>query len=364
VLFDPNERVYRISASFGDPPGLEQQMRDLRVPESVGQSITARLATESVTQVDPAQDVEASTLNAALGITGTISMALRRGDELIGLQTASYRNGKTRFAPDKVRIARGIAQIASLALDDALLVRELERANHLKSEFVATMSHELRTPLNIILGYDSLLLDGTFGDLAPEQHDTVERVDRNARALLELISATLDLSRLESGRVPLDLREFELGELLRMVEAETRDLQRKPGVRIEWHPVPHTPPLFSDPAKLKVVLKNLVGNAVKFTDAGTITIETHSLDDEVEIRVRDTGPGIAPELLPVIFEPFRQASADSRGGVGLGLYIVRRLLTELGGSVAVDSLPGSGSTFRIRLPRCSTDQASRVIEEA
>jgi signal transduction histidine kinase len=215
------------------------------------------------------------------------------------------------------------------------------------------MSHELRTPLNIILGYLSLLLDGTFGGLAPEQHDAVARADRNAHALLELISATLDMSRLESGRLPLDLRQFDLAMLLAELEAETRDLRREPGVEFAWHAAPNLPALTSDPAKLKVVFKNLISNAVKFTDAGGIAVRAVWRADGVEVAVADTGVGIPAELLAEIFEPFRQAipkGGPHLGGVGLGLYIVRRLLAELGGRVEVESQLGVGSTFRVWLP--------------
>src|SRR5262249_2186742 len=134
------------------------------------------------------------------------------------------------------------------------------------------------------------------------------------------------------------------------IKAETRDLQQHADVRLAWTPLPNLPPLYSDPAKIKVVLKNLIGNAIKFTAQGVIIVSARAAGDGIEINVRDTGPGIARELLPVIFEPFRQAIGDHHGGVGLGLYIVRRLLTELGGSVEVESVLGEGSTFRVWLP--------------
>ncbi len=230
------------------------------------------------------------------------------------------------------------------------LLEQLEDANRLKSEFVATMSHELRTPLNIILGYHSLLLDGTFGALSGDQHDAVLRAERNARSLLELISTTLDLSRLESGRVPLDLRELAVADLFSDLEAELRDLPLRPGVRVDWHPVPTLPVLVTDAAKLKVVLKNLLGNAAKFTHAGTIDVRAAARRDGIEIAVVDSGIGIAAEHVPVIFDAFRQAGGAAHGGVGLGLYIVRRLLDERGGTVQVESAPARGSTFRVWVP--------------
>jgi PAS domain S-box-containing protein len=351
LLFDQQGQVFRIAAGFGDSPEEAAVARTLRLPDRLGSSVVERLRSDDVTQADEELDGLLAAINAQYGVTAAMYMALRRGDEIIGVHCATYRGGPSRFTPQQERIARGIAQLASLALENARLLDELEQANRLKSEFVATMSHELRTPLNIILGYHSLLLDGTFGDLLVEQRDTVERADRNARALLELISATLDMSRLESGQLPLDLREFELADVLRELDIETRELQRKPGVSVEWHPLPPLPPLYSDPSKIKVVLKNLVGNAVKFTDAGAITVSVRPSTDGVEVCVHDTGVGIPDDLLPVIFEPFRQAADSHHGGVGLGLYIVRRLLGELGGSVDVASTPGRGSTFSVRIPR-------------
>jgi PAS domain S-box-containing protein len=350
LLFDTEARVYRFAGSFGLPPEERTLWHALCLPEALGGDVVERLHTDDVTQLDAQRDPIHAALAAEQGITAMIYMALRRGRELIGIQTAAYRGGRTAFSPQQERIARGIAQLASLALENARLMRELEHANQLKSEFVATMSHELRTPLNIILGYHSLLLDGTFGELDPEQRDSVERADRNARALAELISATLDMSRLQAGHLPFDLRQFDLGGLLHELEAETRDLPHAPGVQLEWTPLPTLPPLYSDPAKIKVVLKNLIGNAIKFTAHGAIGVSAQVGNGGIEISVCDSGSGIAPELLPVIFEPFRQAVDTHHGGVGLGLYIVRRLLTELGGTVEVQSALDRGSTFRVWLP--------------
>ena len=350
LLFDADERVYRFVGSFGIDPKEVPLWHVISLPEALGASIVERLEIDDVTQTDAQRDATIAALAAQQGLSAMMWMALRRGKEIIGVHIAAYCGGATAFSPQHERIARGIAQLASLALDNARLVHELERANQLKSEFVATMSHELRTPLNIILGYHSLLLDGTFGELQPEQRDSVERADRNARTLAELISTTLDMSRLQSGHLPLDLREFPLTELLQEIEAETRDLPRNPDVRLEWHPPSSPQPLYSDPSKIKVVVRNLVGNAIKFTRRGAIAVRAHAAKGGVEISVEDSGAGIAPELLPVIFEPFRQGADDHQGGVGLGLYIVRRLLAELGGSVDVESMLGRGSTFRVWVP--------------
>src|SRR5213078_3931236 len=144
-------------------------------------------------------------------------------------------------------------------------------ANRLKSDFLATMSHELRTPLNIIMGYNELLLDAGYGSLTAEQTDILKRMERSARALRELIDATLDVGRLETGRLPLDLKKIVIAELIQELQGETQDLQEQSGLTFIWQVAPALPPLYTDQTKLKVVLKNLIGNAVKFTEEGSVT---------------------------------------------------------------------------------------------
>jgi signal transduction histidine kinase len=215
------------------------------------------------------------------------------------------------------------------------------------------MSHELRTPLNIIIGYTGLLREGAFGPLTPDQAETQERVDTKARELLDLIAATLDLSRLDTGRVKVDRGDIDLVALFREIDAETCEARHKPGVAYVCRLAPGLPALISDAQKLKIVVKNLVLNAAKFTDQGEIAVVVQPRNGGVEISVADTGIGIAPQILPHIFEPFRQADSSPtrrHDGVGLGLYIVRRFLDVLGGAIDVASQPGRGSTFRVWLP--------------
>ncbi len=228
-----------------------------------------------------------------------------------------------------------------------------EMADRTKSEFLATMSHELRTPLGVIIGYDDLLLDEAFGPLTPEQTASLRRMGSNARELLDLIGALLDLSRLEAGRLPIDLRTVHMEEVLGEVKLETQEVQEHSGLTFAWSVAEGLPPITTDPQKLKVVLKNLIGNAVKFTEQGNITVAVHGWEEGVEVRVTDTGIGIPPEALAVIFEPFRQVESallHRHQGTGLGLHIVKRLLELLSGTVTVDSVVGHGSRFRVRLP--------------
>ncbi|MGH9422137.1 MAG: PAS domain S-box protein, partial [Thermoanaerobaculia bacterium] len=185
-----------------------------------------------------------------------------------------------------------------------------EAASSAKSEFLATMSHELRTPLNIILGYISLMRELEFGPLTAEQSGALERVQKGAVELLHLIVATLDLGRLEAGRVPVVGEWVEPETLLREIDAETRELQEKPGIRVVWEIPPDLPSVHTDPAKLKIVIKNLLGNAIKFTDHGQIIIRGEECGRELLVTVCDTGIGISPEVLPIIFEPFRQGDGS------------------------------------------------------
>ncbi|HEV8717387.1 MAG TPA: PAS domain S-box protein [Candidatus Binatia bacterium] len=229
-----------------------------------------------------------------------------------------------------------------------------EAANRAKSEFLATMSHELRTPLGVILGYTELLLEDTFGRLGEQQADSLRRIDRSARELHELIAAVLDLSRLEAGRLPLSLHATQVVALLQELQIETQSLQEQGRLQFLWNVEQPLPMLHTDAGKLKVVLKNLIGNAVKFTKEGSITVAARSWNGGVELRVSDTGMGIPQEALAVIFEPFRQLESSATrqyGGTGLGLHIVKRLLEMLGGTITVASEVGRGSTFRVWLPQ-------------
>jgi signal transduction histidine kinase len=205
----------------------------------------------------------------------------------------------------------------------------------------------------VIIGYHDLLLAGEFGDLTPLQAERLLSADHSARELLDLINATLDLSRLEARRVPLHVEPVDLRALADELDAETRALRRKPAVAFAWQ-LPHPlPVLHSDPVKLKVVLKNLVLNALKFTDEGSVTVAIAADHGRVDFTVRDTGIGIPADQIASVFEPFHQldgSSTRSYGGVGLGLYIVRRLLDLLGGDISVESEPGRGSAFRFWVP--------------
>ncbi len=352
ILPESGEGELVSGAGFSDVEW--ETLRLLRPPAAALAPLLRRLEREEILELDVARLPDSILKNVATqyGVSLTLTMALRRGGRVFGILTAGHRDRRLQFAPHETRIALGVAQLASLALENARLVEELARANGIKSEFVATMSHELRTPLNVITGYGGLLMDGEFGEVSEEQRTTLQRILSSAGELLELINATLDLSRLEAGRVAVEVRTVDIPRIIDEITSETREWVKE-GVQLDWHADEDLPMVESDPLKIKVVLKNLVTNALKFTEAGSVYIEASSDKDGVQITVSDTGIGIAADIVPIIFDAFRQADSSTTrhyGGVGLGLYIVQRLLGLLHGEVKVESEVGKGTTFRVRLP--------------
>lgn len=251
-----------------------------------------------------------------------------------------------------VRDTRGtVVSLAGFA-EDITRRKGIEEVNLFRANFVANMSHEVRTPLNIMIGYLEFLLDGTFGDLTPQQAEITARIRGNAEELLDLMSASLDLSRLDNHAIPLAIESVDPKPMIIDLMADARTLVEDRTIELQWEVPPGTPHLLTDPQKLKMILKNLVSNAAKFTSVGRIEVRACAAGGGVEFAVLDTGPGIASQLLPRVFEPFRQGQAaeGQSGGVGLGLYIVRRLVDILEGRITVESTVGRGTVFRVWLP--------------
>ncbi len=243
-----------------------------------------------------------------------------------------------------------LASHVAVAVENANLLEDLRRADRLKSDFLSSVSHDLRTPLNVIVGYTDIQLEGLLGPTTAEQHQALRRVRATALGLSSLINATLDLNRLEAGHSLVETIPTNVGALWSDLLAQFEDHPDWGNVTLRWH-AEEVPPLMSDPEKLKLILRNLVGNALKFTRAGSIDVTARYLaeDKRLELIVSDTGPGIAPADIPYIFGMFRQGG-QARGGVGLGLYLVKRVVDLLGGDLNVTSRLGVGSTFRVSLP--------------
>lgn len=310
-----------------------------------GEEMARHLQHESVVEMTDDE-------HAALAPTRWLCIALRRGSRLAGIVLAGRRAARP-FSADDRAVAESIGRLASLAVENARLASELERVNHIKADFVATMSHELRTPLNIILGYVSLLLEGDFGALSDDQSSALAHVDRNAHALLELVQGTLDLSRLERDALPVAVGQIVIGDLLAELACDVERLPHSDQVQLRWRADDDTPVVRSDLGKLRTVLKSLIANALKFTTTGSVDVHARACGSGVEISVADTGIGIPRGQFERIFEPFRQlgkTSTRAHGGVGMGLYVARRLVDLVGGSIAVTSRVGAGSTFRVWIP--------------
>jgi len=252
------------------------------------------------------------------------------------------------------------------------LSSELLRVNRMKSEFLANVSHELRTPLNAIVGFVDLLREGVYGELAPRQVKPVERIEASANHLRHLVDQVLDLAKMAAGRLEIHTETIDLRPFVLDVASEIESLVSEKGLSLSLVMGAALPKIRTDPTHLRQILMNLLGNAVKYTNEGSIVIRTRLVDSLPEtnaapertlntehswigIQVIDTGIGIHHADQRRIFEEFEQVDAGPRGhsasrGTGLGLAISRRLATLLGGTVELESQPGKGSTFTLWLP--------------
>jgi PAS domain S-box-containing protein len=253
----------------------------------------------------------------------------------------------------KIQAATGdIAQQNELLRRQAI---ELEQASALKSQFLANMSHEFRTPLNAMLGYTSMLLQGVAGPIESPAKRQLVRIESNGRHLLTIINEILDISRIEAGRMPLQISRFKLPDLIGEVKAELEPIILRSKLSVATQLERDLPPLSTDRQKVKQILLNLLSNALKFTHHGSVTVSArrNGRDRTVTVSVSDTGIGIAPTDQEKIFEDFRQldnSPTRAYGGTGLGLSICRRLAQMIDGRITVQSHVGQGSTFVLTLP--------------
>ncbi|MDG2305938.1 MAG: HAMP domain-containing sensor histidine kinase [Candidatus Binatia bacterium] len=354
IFWQEEDESYRAAASHGDTKENTEAIRNMRLPRTAFVGAVARGENVAVSQVDFREHAVAplALLAKRLGVCQLLQISLRHGDKRIGFQTACRRSDEPFTEVDE-RLAARLGQLASLAIENARLVGQLGEASRLKSEFVATVSHELRTPIHVVLGFADLFLDGEFGELSADQHDGMNRIQFGARSLLELSEAALQLTRLDDGQVPVHLEDIDLAELADEAEKEVRVTQRDAAVEIERRIAPDVARVHSDRTKLKLILKSLLSNGLKFTPEGVVSLSAKRRGTEVVLVVKDTGVGIEREALPTIFEAFRQADGSTArryAGVGLGLHIARRATERLGGSVHAQSTEGEGSRFEVVLP--------------
>ena len=310
-VWDGRREAFRLAASAGTRPEVLTELAQLEFPPGSLPVLDALRPGEVLEIADfEKQSLVPVELPRRMEASSALYVPIARRDTIVAVLIHGYRTRTGPFSSKQRRLALGIAHTTAVALENARLIADLQSASRLKSEFVAMMSHELRTPLNVITGYTDLLAEGAFGPLAGSQLDTLGRIRRSALELLDLINATLDLGRLESGResVALGLVNVDglFDELGRELEAMVPD-----GVVLRWRNDLGVRPVPSDGVKLKTILKNLVGNALKFTPAGSVDVTATWTSGRLTLEVRDTGIGIAAADVPVIFEMFRQADGSS-----------------------------------------------------
>jgi GAF domain-containing protein/CheY-like chemotaxis protein len=347
-----------------------------RAPIRRGEGVGGRMAVtlEPVQTPDIAQaGAYSGPLRDVLLRTGTralLGIPMLREGHLIGGLTVT-RKTPGEFSSEIIDLLKTFASQSALAIQNARLFREigdksrqLEAADRHKSEFLANMSHELRTPLNAIIGYSEMLQEDAADLGAGQFTDDLKRINAAGKHLLELINAVLDLSKIEAGKMELYLETFDVVALVRDIAAVIQPLAGKNANRLEVRCPDEAGTVHADLTKVRQALFNLLSNACKFTDRGTISLvvtrEAVGDQDWMVFNVSDTGIGMTPEQLARLFEAFSQADAATTrkyGGTGLGLALSRRLCRMMGGDVTVESQADRGSTFTIRLP-------ARVAEAA
>ncbi|MGE5060595.1 MAG: GAF domain-containing protein, partial [Betaproteobacteria bacterium] len=363
--YDEPTREFHLRASYQMEEELVKAYQ--ATPLHPGEGATGRAAEMKVpVQVDDlSHEHEFATrgmrpILTRLGYQSLLAVPLLLDQKLMGALTI-YRRQTGSFAPEVVNLLQTFATQSVLAIQNARLFREieakgreLEAANRHKSEFLANVSHELRTPLNAIIGFSEVLLEHLFGELNEKQNEYVDDILSSGRHLLSLINDILDLSKIEAGRMDLEMTTFDLPLAIENALLLVRERARRHGIKLDRVIDERLGDFTGDERKVKQILVNLLSNAVKFTpEGGQIKVDAGLGDSAVIVSVTDTGIGIAKEDQETIFEEFRQASgnyAQKREGTGLGLTLTRKFVEMHGGKIWVESEIAKGSKFTFTLP--------------
>jgi signal transduction histidine kinase len=374
-IFRRQDEVYRLAANCGFPPAYEAFLKGVALSPS-RTTVTGRAALEGhpvhVFDIlaDPEYDMPET---YGLGKSRTmLSVPLLREKVPIGMITVA-RQRVEPFTDKQIELVNTFADQAVIAIENVRLFDEIQEksqqlaeASQHKSQFLANMSHELRTPLNAIIGVSEMLREDA--EALKQDTEPLDRVLGAGRHLLALINDILDLSKIEAGRMELHLDSFGLAPLINDVVKTIEPLAAKNSNQVAVHCDGELGTMHADQMRLRQALLNLMSNANKFTDHGTISIDARQGQengrDWIRIAVADTGIGMTPEQMGKLFQEFSQADASTTrkyGGTGLGLAISKRFCQMMGGDITVESEPGRGSTFTIRLPRI-VEAASKAIQ--
>ncbi|HEY2919153.1 MAG TPA: GAF domain-containing protein [Candidatus Binatia bacterium] len=363
--FDEAAHEFHLRASFRMEEEIVQALQV--TPVRPGQGATGQMATvRAPVQVPDILEEREYTgtrvrpMLARLGYRSVLAVPLLREERIMGALTV-WRKEAGSFSTEIVNLLQTFASQSALAIQNARLFREIEEksqqieaANRHKSEFLANMSHELRTPLNAIIGFSEVLGERLFGELNEKQAEYTDDILTSGRHLLSLINEILDLSKVEAGRMELEVAAFDLPLAIDNARTFVRERATRHGITLDVMVDDRLGEIVGDERKIKQILLNLLSNAVKFTpEGGRIGINARQADGSVEISVTDTGIGIAPEDQPKVFEEFRQVGTDyahKTEGTGLGLTLAKKFVELHGGRIWVESEAGKGSKFTFTLP--------------
>jgi signal transduction histidine kinase len=363
--YDDATEQFRLRATQENlEPELVEQLRSLPLARGEGAMGRAAETREPVQIPDIlAEGAYQSRVREVLVRTGhraLLAVPLLREDAILGGLVVN-RRAPGSFPPETVELLKTFATQSVLAIQNARLFQELEEkrrqlevANLHKSEFLANMSHELRTPLNAVIGFSEVLIERMFGELNDKQDEYLKDILASGRHLLSLINDILDLSKIEAGRMELDLADFELPQAIDNAVTLVRERASRRGIGLDVVVDARLGTVRGDERKIKQVLLNLLSNAVKFTpEGGRVEVRAAAADGMAEVAVSDTGVGIAPEDQEAVFEEFRQVGSDhakKHEGTGLGLTLSRKFVQLHGGTIWVKSQLGQGATFTFTLP--------------
>ncbi len=362
MIFRYDGESFRAAAVCNTPPGTLELWQ--RTPIRAGRGTTTGRA---LLECRPVQipDVQADEeyyfpeAQQLMGYRTVLSVPLMRDGTPLGA-IGLWKTEVAPFSDKQIELVTIFADQAVIAIENVRLFeeiqdksRQLEEASRHKSQFLANMSHELRTPLNAILGYTELILDNIYGEAPDRMRAVLDRIQSNGKHLLGLINDVLDLSKIEAGQLTLTLADYSLKELIQGVYVAVEPLAAQKRLVLKTELQPSLPVAHGDDRRLAQVLLNLVGNAIKFTEAGEVTIQASQSDGTFKVAVCDTGPGIAAADHAKIFEEFQQADSSptrKKGGTGLGLAISKRIVEMHGGRLSVASELGKGATFTFTVP--------------